>query len=46
LSAGVPFSVRKAESCMAKQPAWAAAISSSGFVPALPLSSSKRALTE
>ncbi|MDB5553676.1 MAG: hypothetical protein JWL86_3660 [Rhizobium sp.] len=33
LVAGVPFSARKAESCMEKQPACAAAISSSGLVP-------------
>src|SRR5262245_37809914 len=46
LAAGVPFSARKCENCMAKQPACAAPSSSSGLVPDLPLSSSKRALKE
>ena len=38
------FSARKCENCMAKQPACAAAISSSGLVPDFPLSSSNRLL--
>jgi hypothetical protein len=46
VSAGVPFSASRWDNCMAKQPACAAAINSSGLVPDWPLSSWNRPLNE